>query len=185
MERLKVFLSSTQKELQPERDSAEALVAELGHHCLRSETLDAPGCSPWDACKSMAEACDIYVGIFGSSYGYRVPNLGISATEMEYRTARTADPGKIFIYIKESEVHDVDQKRFLEEVQGFSTGYFRHAKFETCAELAEQIRRDVITWTTQRVREARNRRIELLALRDKVAHMARVMEYYGVPEDLR
>src|ERR1017187_2323201 len=108
MERLKVFLSSTQRDLQLERDGAEALVSELGHECLRAETLDAPGCSPLDACKAMAEQCDIYVGIFGCNYGFRVPQFGISATEMEYRTARSADPGKIFVYVKDGEVQDAD-----------------------------------------------------------------------------
>lgn len=186
MERLKVFLSSTQKDLQRERDSAEGLVdAELGHQCLRAETLDAPGSSPEEACRELARYCDIYVGIFGLNYGYKVPNLGISATEMEYKEARKADPGKVFIYVQEGDIVDADQKRFLEEVQSFSSGYFRHGKFASCEELKEQIRRDVITWTTQKVREALKKQIELRALRDKVEHLSRVMELYGIPKDLR
>ena len=177
MEQLRVFLSSTQNDLQPERDSAEALVvAELGHQCQRAETFDAPGNSPEEVCRGLARSCDIYVGIFGLHYGYRVPRLSISATEMEYREARKADPGKVFIYVQEGEVLDADQKRFLEEVQSFSNGYFRHGKFTSCGELKEQIRRDVITWTTQKVREALQKQIELRALRDKVEHMSRVME---------
>jgi hypothetical protein len=186
MERLKVFLSSTQRDLQLERDSAEALVAaELGHECLRAETSDAPGNSPEGVCRDWARSCDIYVGIFGLNYGYKVPGLGVSATEMEYREARKADPGKVFIYVQEGEVLDADQKRFLEEVQSFSDGYFRHTRFASCGELKEQIRRDVITWTTQKVREALTKQIELRALRDKVEHMSRVMELYGIPEELR
>src|ERR1022692_1233823 len=198
MERLKVFLSSTQKDLQPERDSAEALiVAELAHQCLRAETLDAPGDSPEEACRGLARSCDIYLGILGLNYGYKVPRLGISATEMEYKEARKADPGKVFIYVQEGDVLDADQKRFegdvldadqkrfLEEVQSFSDGYFRHGKFASCGELKEQIRRDVINWTTQKVREALKKQIELRALRDKVEHMSRVMELYGIPEELR
>jgi Domain of unknown function (DUF4062) len=185
MERLKVFLSSTQSDLQAERNGAEALVAELGHNCLRAETFDSPGTSPEETCKALARSCDIYIGIFGPRYGFVVPHLGISATEMEYREARTSDPSKIFVYVQDNAAIDGDQDRFLREVQGFSDGYFRHQKFADCAELKEQIRRDVITWTTQKVRESLRKQIELRALRDKVAHMSRVMELYGIPEDLR
>jgi hypothetical protein len=35
------------------------------------------------------------------------------------------------------------------------------------------------------VREALKKQIELRALRDKVEHMSRVMELYGIPEELR
>lgn len=185
MERLKVFLSSTQRDLQNERDSAEAVIAELGHYCLRAETFDSPGTSPEDACRQMARSCDIYVGIFGPQYGFRVPRVGISATELEYREARNSNPGKILVYVQDAEVLDDEQKRFLQEVQDFSDGYFRHKKFADREELGEQIRRDVITWTTRRVRQSLAKEIEVRALRDKVAHLSRVMELYGVPEELR
>jgi hypothetical protein len=185
MDRLRVFLSSTQKDLQAERDSAEAIVAELGHQCLRAETLDSPGTSPEEACKYMARSCDIYVGIFGPMYGFKVPGLGISATELEYREAKNADAGKVFVYVQDADSLDEEQERFLREVQSFSDGYFRHEKFANCDALREQIRRDVITWTTRKVREGLQKQVELRALRDKVAHFSRIMELYGIPEDLR
>jgi len=185
MERLKVFISSTQKDLQQERSSAEEIIADLGHDCLRAETLDSPGTSSEDVCRAMSSNCDIYIGIYGGRYGFKIPKLDISATEMEYREARNNNPGKVFIYIKESEEIDSEQKRFLEEVQDFSNGYFRHEKFKNSNQLAEQIRRDLITWTTRKVRQALLKEIEAKALRDKVAHLSRVMELYGIPGDLR
>ena len=185
MDRLKVFLSSTQRDLQAERDSAEAVISELGHHCLRAETFDSPGTSSEDACRHMARSSDVYIGIFGSRYGFKVPRLGVSATEFEYKEARATNPGKIFIYVQDADVLDEDQKRFLQDVQDFSGGYFRHEKFQDCERLKEQIRRDVITWTTRRVRDSLAKEIEVRALRDKVAHLSRVMELYGLPEDLR
>jgi hypothetical protein len=185
MERVRVFLSSTQADLQPERNRAEAVVGRLGHDCLRAETHDAPGRSPEDVCRTLARDCDIYVGIFGGRYGYVVPGLGCSATEMEYREARTSNPGKVFVYVKEAEPVDDDQLRFLSEVQDFSQGYFRHERFHSAPQLAKQLERDLITWTSVRIREALAKEIEVRALRDKVAHMSRVMGLYGIPEDLR
>lgn len=180
-----MFISSTQKDLQPERNGAEAVIAELGHACLRAETYDSPGISPQGACREMATGCDIYIGIFGSRYGFRIPDLGVSVTEMEYRVARGANPAKVFIYVKEEAAVEDEQQRFLAEVQDFAAGYFRHERFVDSGRLAEQIRRDVITWTTRQVRQALAKEIEIKALRDKVEHLSRVMELYGVPEGLR
>jgi len=184
MERLRVFISSTQTDLQLERDAAEAAILDLGHECLRAETHDAPGVSPEVACRDLATHCDIYIGIFGGRYGYVVPSLGCSVTQMEYQAAREADPRKVLIYVRESEDVQDDQARFLKEVQDFSDGYFRHQRFAEATELAEQIRRDIITWTSQRAREASAMEVEIRALRDKVAHQSRVMRVYGIPEDL-
>ena len=185
MDQLKVFISSTQKDLQLERNSAQAVIEQLGHQCLRAEMYDAPGTSPEFACKEMAKDCHIYIGIYGPRYGYIVPEIGISATEMEYREARKNNHNKIFIYVKNTNDIEPDQNRFLEEVEGFCNGYFRHERFSDSSELMEQVRRDVITWTTQQIRRLLGKEIEMQALRDKVAHLSRVMELYGIPEELR
>ncbi|WP_440951198.1 DUF4062 domain-containing protein [Methanosphaerula subterraneus] len=184
MERLKVFLSSTQKDLQDERNSAEAIVTKLGHDCLRAETYDSPGISPDEACRYMANSCDIYIGIFGPKYGFTVPHLGISVTQLEYREAKTADPGKVLIYVKDTEILEPEQICFLQEVQDFSKGYFRHEKFIDCVALQDQIYNDLITWITRKVRESLTIEVESSALRDKVAHQKRVMKLYRVPEHL-
>jgi hypothetical protein len=133
----------------------------------------------------MARTCDIYVGIFGDRYGFRVPKLGCSATEMEYREARLSGPGKVFVYVKEAADIEGEQRRFLTEVQDFSEGYFRHERFQSAAQLREQLRQDLVAWTSRRIREALAREVEVRALRDKVAHLSRVMELYGIPEGLR
>lgn len=185
MDQLRVFISSTQKDLQSERDVVEVLIQDLGHLCLRAESYDSPGTSPQEACRAMARDCDIYLGIFGRKYGYKVPDLDVSATEMEFREAHDRNPAKVFVYIKEADKVERRQQRFLEEVQSFSNGYFRHANFCDCDELAEQIRRDVITWTTRQIRRLLEKEVETKALRDKVAHLSRVMEMYGIPEALR
>jgi hypothetical protein len=89
------------------------------------------------------------------------------------------------VYIKNVEKVDPEQERFLQEVQDFSKGYFRHEMFTNCNQLAEQVRRDIITWTTRQVRKALSKELEVERLRDKVAYLSRTMERYGIPEDLR
>lgn len=185
MDRIRVFISSTQSDLQAERDSVEAVVTELGYECLRAETHAAPGVSPEQACRDMARSCDVYIGIFGDRYGFVVPRLGCSATEMEYREARLSGPGKVFVYVKNAADIDEQQARFLTEVQDFSNGYFRHEHFDGPHRLREQLKQDLVAWTFRRIRDAVGKEIEVRALRDKVAHLSRVMELYGIPEDLR
>jgi hypothetical protein len=185
MDQLKIFISSTQNDLKFERDAIEKIIGQFGHVCLRAETYDSPGTSPEHACRNMANECDIYVGIYGSKYGFVSPNIGISATEMEYQAAREHNPGKIFIYIKESDNYENDQGRFLKEVQDFALGYFRHLKFNNPVGLGKQFQSDLVTWTTRRIRDSIIKDIEIRALRDKIRHFSRVMELYGIPEDLR
>ena len=185
MDKVRVFISSTQSDLQVERDRVEFVIAELGYDCLRAETHAAPGVSPEQASRDMARSSDIYIGIFSGRYGFVVPRLGCSATEMEYREARLSGPGKIFVYVKNATDIDAQQMRFLSEVQDFSDGYFSHNRFENPAQLGEQLKQDLVAWTSRRIRDAVAKEIEVRALRDKVAHLSRVMELYGIPEYLR
>jgi hypothetical protein len=82
MDSLKVFISSTWKDLGPERQLVEATL-----HRLRSvrfigmEYFGARFDSTRDASITEVERADIYVGIFGHRYGSGI-------TEQEYRRAR-------------------------------------------------------------------------------------------------
>lgn len=177
---LQIFISSTQTDLQPERNAAEEVVANLGHHCLRAESYASPGTSSHDACKAMALNCDIYIGVYGKRYGFVPLELGMSVTEMEYRVAKGSNPAKVFVYIKDEEVSDEDQLRFLEEVQDFSSGYFRHGKFRTESELADQIRQDLNVWIVRRVREALHLQQRIRDLEDEVAFLRGMLARRGL-----
>ena len=184
MEGLGIFISSTQTDLQSERDAVQAVIESIGHKCVRAETLDSPGVSPEEACRTMARECDIYIGIYGGKYGYVPPHLGVSVTEYEYQQARDHRSSKVFIYIKDISDVEPEQERFLTEVQHFADGYFRHEKFSSEEELAEQVKHDIVTWTKNQVQRALKKDLEIRALRDKISHMSRVMEMYGIPDDL-
>jgi hypothetical protein len=104
---------------------------------------------------------------------------------MEFREARTSNPGKVLVYVKSTEDIEEEQHQFLTEVQDFSEGYFRHERFESASQLAQQLERDLITWASRRIREALAKEIEVRALRDKAAHLSCVMGLYNIPEELR
>ena len=134
LQRLRIFISSTTKDLQPERDAVERAIAGLRLEAVRSEKVGSQSATPREICALMAQKCDIYLGILGGRYGH-VLREGISATEFEFKTAREA--GKpILLYRKR--VPDVDseqqtflewldrlrQQTFLEHVSDFDTGYY-------------------------------------------------------------
>lgn len=102
--RYQVFVSSTFKDLEDERQEVMHALLELD--CIPSgmELFPAANETQWNLIKKLIDDCDYYVLIVGGRYG-SVGSEGISYTEMEYRYAIESgkptiaflhrDPGKI------------------------------------------------------------------------------------------
>jgi len=113
-ETLNIFISSTTKDLQPERDAVERAIAGLRLEAVRSEKVGSQSATSREICALMAQRCDIYLGILGRRYGY-VLREGISATEFEFDTARKA--GKpILLYRKRVPEMEAEQQALLERI---------------------------------------------------------------------
>ena len=82
MDRLRIFISSTMKDLQPERDAVEKAISTFRFETVRAETIGAQPLSSREACLEMARECDIYIGIYGGRYGWIPPGDEFSVTEM-------------------------------------------------------------------------------------------------------
>src|SRR5271157_354991 len=90
--RLKIFISSVQKEFQQIRKDLKAFL--LGDAVLRRfvsevflfEDLPAGDRRKDEVYLDEVKRCDIYLGIFGNDYGYE-DKEGISPTEREYLSA--------------------------------------------------------------------------------------------------
>lgn len=82
------------------------------------EELPAADLSAQDAYISEVGRTDIYLGIFGNSYGYEDVE-GISPTEREYDKATEESKYRIaFIYNAEPEYRDDKEKNFISKVEG-------------------------------------------------------------------
>lgn len=102
--RYQVFVSSTFKDLEEERQEVMHALLELD--CIPSgmELFPAANATQWSLIKRVIDDCDYYVLIVGGRYGSIGPE-GMSYTEMEYRYAQSInkptiaflhhDPGKI------------------------------------------------------------------------------------------
>lgn len=176
MHPIRAMISSTQRDLKRFRDCVEQVICSFGIETIRSETYVAPGKSPLEVCREMAESCDIYIGIFGARYGSVDPVLNISITEFEYQIARMNNPNKVLIYIRKVQKYDPRQKVFIQRLESFRDGYFRHAYFNTGMELSSQVRNDLIAWISERVHRISEIEQEARRLKLKVEYM---QQYYN------
>ncbi len=104
MERLKVFVSSTWTDLQPEREAVERALHRLGGVSFKGmEYFGSRPETPKETCLAEVANSDLYLGIFAHRYGSIDPETGLSMTELEYRKAE--ELGKpSYIYLKSDEV---------------------------------------------------------------------------------
>ncbi len=96
-QRLRVFLSSTLQELAAERAAAAEAVRNLKLTPVLFE-LGARPHPPRRLYRAYLEQSQVFVGIYGESYGWLAPGMEISGLEDEYRLS--ADRPKL-IYVKE------------------------------------------------------------------------------------
>ncbi|GAA1982863.1 ATP-binding protein [Microbacterium pumilum] len=96
-QRIRVFVSSTLKELEPERAAVRAAIEQLRLAPVMFE-LGARPHPPRDLYRSYLAQSDVFVGIYGESYGWVAPDEELSGLEDEYRLS--ADLPSL-IYIKE------------------------------------------------------------------------------------
>ncbi len=134
---LHVFISSTMKDLKPERDTIAQALENLDLSVLRAEAFGSQSASTYEASLQMAQACDIYLGIYGGRYGSIVPDDGRSITEIEYHTARSLNK-PILIYRKTGVDVDAGQQKFLKFVGDMKAGHIWR-EFEA-ADVPERLR---------------------------------------------
>jgi hypothetical protein len=99
---LQIFVSSVQKELAEERQALRDFIS--GDPLLRQffdvflfEDLPASDRRPDSVYLEEVDRCDLYVGLFGNSYGFEGGD-GLSPTELEFDRATTqAKPRIIFV----------------------------------------------------------------------------------------
>ena len=138
---MKIFISGTQDDLQPERKAVAEVIRALGHEPLMAETYGAQPMPSLSAIREMIDQADIYIGVYGARYGWKMDS-GVSVTEFEFSEFRRKDSRRILTYIKET-LLELDQNVFLTCVQDFKEGYFRRPKFKDTQQLAAWVKEDL------------------------------------------
>jgi predicted ATPase len=144
-QRIRVFVSSTLRELADERRAARAAIERMRLAPVMFE-LGARPHPPRDLYRSYLQQSDIFVGIYWESYGWVAPDEQISGLQDEYDLAPATMPK--LIYIKASDNRDDRLKALISRIQ--TDDHAAYLPFHTAEELEERIADDLATLLAER-----------------------------------
>jgi hypothetical protein len=113
-QRIRVFVSSTLRELQEERRAAREAIERMSLAPVMFE-LGARPHPPRELYRSYLAQSDVFVGIYWESYGWVAPDEHISGLEDEYLLAPDGMPK--LIYIKASTDRDPRLKELIARIR--------------------------------------------------------------------
>lgn len=149
-QRIRVFVSSTLRELAGERRAVREAVERMRLAPVMFE-LGARPHPPRSLYRSYLEQSDVFVGIYGAGYGWVAPGEEVSGLEDEYNLAPRSMPK--LIYIKDVPARDEKLKELIARIQADDTAAYLH--FETAEELGERVAADLATLLAERFDESR------------------------------
>jgi len=144
-QRLRVFVSSTLKELAPERGAVRAAIERLRLAPVMFE-LGARPHPPRSLYRAYLDQSDVFVGIYGDNYGWVAPDEEISGLEDEYRLAPPDMPK--LIYVRRSDARDDRLTALIARIQADDTAAY--LPFTGAEDLEEQVAADLATLLAER-----------------------------------
>jgi predicted ATPase len=149
-QRIRVFVSSTLRELAEERAAARRAIEALRLAPVLFE-LGARPHPPRALYRSYLEQSDVFVGIYADSYGWVAPGEQISGLEDEYDLAPKDMPK--LIYIKASDSREERLTELIHRIQSDDTAAY--LPFRTAADLQERVTSDLATLLAERFDQSR------------------------------
>ncbi|MET1052094.1 MAG: DUF4062 domain-containing protein [Mycetocola sp.] len=151
-QRLRVFVSSTLKELAPERKAARAAIERL-HLAPVMFELGARPHPPRDLYRSYLDQSDIFVGLYGDRYGWVAPGEDVSGLADEYLLAPRSMPK--LIYIRDSPGgREPRLTQLLDRIRSDDTASFKY--FTDARELRGFLEADLATLLAERFDQGRS-----------------------------
>lgn len=144
-QRLRIFVSSTLKELEPERRAARAAIERLRLAPVMFE-LGARPHPPRQLYRAYLQQSDVFVGVYWQEYGWIAPGEDISGLEDEYRLAPRDMPK--LIYVKQPADRDQRLDQLMARVRDDDSASY--TPFSTAEELAELVTADLATLLAER-----------------------------------
>jgi predicted ATPase len=147
---LRVFVSSTLRELADERRAARRAIERL-HLAPVMFELGARPHPPRALYRAYLAQSEVFVGIYADSYGWVAPDEEVSGLEDEYNLAPAWMPK--LIYIKASEHREERLTRLIDRIRSDDTAAY--LPFETAEQLEQQIVNDLSVLLAERFDETR------------------------------
>ena len=143
-QRLRVFVSSTLRELAAERVAAQSAITRLHLTPTMFETGARPH-PPRDLYRAYLEQSEVFVGIYCRQYGWVAPGEEISGLEDEYRLS--AGMPKL-IYVKAAPKREPRLVELLNRVEADDEASYK--RFADTEELTELLANDLAVLLTER-----------------------------------
>ncbi len=151
VQRLRVFVSSTLRELAPERKAAKRAIERLKLAPVLFEIGARPH-PPRELYRSYLEQSHVFVGIYWESYGWVAPGEEVSGLEDEYILSE--DKAKL-IYVKSpAPGREPRLKELLDRIR--EDGRVSYKGFRTARELARLLGGDLTLLLTERFEAAQS-----------------------------
>jgi hypothetical protein len=138
---VKIFISSSRKGLEDERNALDGLIRALGHTPVRFEDFSAQTNPSREACLKALGSADACLFLLGPYYGHLFPETGQSATHDEWMAAQASGMTKI-VYRKLGITFEPEQHKFTRIVEAYATGVFRDS-FSTTTELMTKVTKKI------------------------------------------
>ena len=142
--RLRVFISSTLKELAAERDAVRASVLRMRLVPVMFEAGARPHPAA-DLYRAYLSQSHVFIGIYWQSYGWVGPGMDISGLEDEYVLSASM-PRLIYIKSPASE-REAGLQRMLARIQSENTASYKY--FTSTEELGELVENDLALLLTE------------------------------------
>lgn len=149
-QRIRVFVSSTLRELAPERRAVRAAIEGLRLAPVMFE-LGARPHPPRELYRAYLRQSDVFVGIYGDSYGWTAPGEDVSGLEDEYELAPAGMPK--LVYLKDSATREPRLKELIDRIRADDT--VSYVTFTTAEQLADRVADDLATLLAERFDGAR------------------------------
>ncbi|RZS63686.1 putative ATPase [Agromyces ramosus] len=150
-QRLRVFVSSTLKELQPERIAARAAIERL-HLAPVMFELGARPHPPRELYRAYLEQSDVFLGVYWQEYGWIAPDEEISGLEDEYCLAPREMPK--LVYVKQPAERDARLAGLVARIRDDDTTSYK--SFSTAEELGELVESDLAILLAERFDASRS-----------------------------
>ncbi len=150
-QRIRVFVSSTLRELGDEREAVRSAIERLRLAPVMFE-LGARPHPPRDLYRSYLAQSDVFIGIYGASYGWVAPEEDVSGLEDEYNLAAPGMPK--LIYVKDTDSRDERLTELIARIQADDTAAYLH--FHSAADLEDQVAGDLAMLLAERFDQSRH-----------------------------
>lgn len=124
--KLQVFVSSTYRDLKPDRQAAVEAILKAGHIPAGMELFSAGSESQLETIRRWIDDSDVYMLILGGRYGSVDPKTSLSYTELEYDYAVSAGKPIFAVVITEDALAE---KVKSDGIDAIETEYSKELKF--------------------------------------------------------